>query len=132
MPLVDADSGSAVLVMNRTDKDVKLLRSVLHKIGFRVQNVEDGKKVLDSLAAGDSSLRLVVVDPSTPNVQFQPFLEKLHQASPEIPVLCVSEDDSAPDKLPFTCTAHLGRPFRRAHLLASILELTEKPLVRTA
>ena len=132
MPLVDDDSGTAVLVMNRTDKDVKLLRSVLHKIGFRVQNVEDGKKVLDSLAAGDSSLRLVVVDPSTPNVQFQPFLEKLHQASPEIPVLCVSEDDSAPDKLPYTCAAHLGRPFRRAHLLASILELTEKPLVRTA
>src|SRR5215469_9086126 len=132
MQLVDADSDSAVVVMNRTDKHAKLLRSVLHKIGFRIQNVEDEKKVLDSLAAGDSSLRLVVVDPSTPNVQFRPFLEKLHKAGPEIPVLCVSEDDSAPDKLPYTCAAHLGRPFRRAHLLASILELTQKPLVRTA
>ena len=132
MTLVDADSGSAVVVMNRTDKDARLLRSVLHKIGFRVQGVDDEKKVLDLLAAGDTSLRLVVVDPTTPNLQFRPFLEKLHQAGPEIPVLCVSEDDSAPDKLPYTCAAHLGRPFRRAHLLASILELTEKPLVRTA
>jgi DNA-binding NtrC family response regulator len=132
MPLVDEDSGSAVVVMNRTDKDTKLLRSILHKIGFRVQSVEDGKKLLDSLAAGDSSLRLVVVDPSTPNSQVQPFLEKLHQAGPQIPVVCVSEDDSASDKLPYTCAAHIGRPFRRAHLLASILELTEKPMARTA
>jgi DNA-binding response OmpR family regulator len=118
--------------MNRTDKDTKLLRSILHKIGFRVQNMEDGSKALDSLAASDSSLRLVVVDPSTPNFQVEPFLEKLHQASPEIPILCVSEDDSAPDKLRDAYAAHIGRPFRRAHLLASILELTEKPMVRTA
>jgi DNA-binding NtrC family response regulator len=131
MPLVDEDSGSAVVVMNRTDKDTKLLRSILHKIGFRV-SMEDGTKALDSLTADDSSLRLVVVDPSTPNFQVEPFLEKLHQASPEVPVLCVSEDDSAPDKLPYAYAAHIGRPFRRSHLLASILELTEKPMVRTA
>ena len=132
MPLVDSDSGSAVVVMNRTDKGAKLLRSVLQKMGFRVENVEDGNKVLDSLAAGDTSLRLVVVDPATPNLQFQPFLENLHRAGPEIPVLCVSEDDSAAETMPCACTGHIGRPFRRAHLLASILELTDKPLVRTA
>ena len=132
MPLVDSDSGSAVVVMNRTDKDAKLLRSVLHKIGFRVENVEDGNKILDSLAAGDTSLRLVVVDPATPNLQFRPFLEKLHRVGPAIPVLCVSEDDSAAEAIPDTWTARIGRPFRRAHLLASILELTEKPLARTA
>ena len=131
MPLVDPDSGSAVLVMNRSDKGARLLRSVLHKIGFRVENVEDGDKILDSLAAGDTSLRLVVVDPDTPNLQYRPFLEKLHRVGPEIPVLCVSEDDSA-TTTPCTCAAHIGRPFRRAHLLASILELTDKPMARTA
>ena len=132
MPLVDSDSGSAVVVMNRTDKDAKLLGSVLHIIGFRVEIVEDGILVLDSLAAGDTSLRLVVVDPATPNLQFRPFLEKLHRAGPEIPVLCLSEDDSAPETMPCACTVHIGRPFRRAQLLASILELTDKPLARTA
>jgi DNA-binding response OmpR family regulator len=131
MPLVDADSGSAVLVMNRSDKDARLVRSVLRKVGFRVENVEDGNKVLDSLAAGDTSLRLVVVDPATPNLQFRPFLENLHQAGPEIPVLCLTEEGTEVT-VPPGCAAQIDRPFRRAHLLASILELTEKPLVRTA
>lgn len=131
MPLLDADSGSAVLVMNRSDKDAKLLRSVLHKVGFRVENVEDGKKVLDSLAAGDTSLRLVVVDPATPNLQVRTFLENLHQAGPEIPVLYLTEEGTE-GTTPPGCAGHIERPFRRAHLLASILELTEKPLVRTA
>ena len=131
MPLVDTDSGSAVLVMNGTDKDAKLLRSVLHKVGFRVENEEDGNKVLDSLAAGDTSLRLVVVDPATLNLQFRPFLENLHRAGPEIPVLCLSEEGREGTTLP-GCAGHIDRPFRRAHLLASILEITERPLVRTA
>ena len=118
------------MVMNRTDKDAKLLRSVLHRIGFRVENVEDGNKVLDSLAAGDTSLRLVVVDPATPNLQFRPFLENLHRAGPEIPILCLSEEGTETTTPGFA--AHIDRPFRRAHLLASILELTEKPMARTA
>jgi CheY-like chemotaxis protein len=118
--------------MNRGDKDTKLLRSLLHKVGFRVENVEDGNKVLDSVAAGDASLRLVVVDPATPNLEFRPFLEKLHQAGPEIPILCVSEDDPEAKTPESEFAAHISRPFRRAHLLASILELTEKPLTRTA
>jgi DNA-binding response OmpR family regulator len=131
MPLIDTESGSAVLVMNRSDKDAKLLRSVLRRVGFRVENVEDGNRVLDSLAAGDTSLRLVVVDPATPNLQFRPFLENLHQAGPEIPILCLSEEGTEATTPP-GCAGHIARPFRRAHLLASILEITEKPLVRTA
>lgn len=131
MPLLNTDSGSAVLVMNRNDKDTKLLRSVLRKVGFFVENVEDGNKILDSLAAGDTSLRLVVVDPAIPNLQFRSFLENLHRAGPEIPVLCLTEEGTEGTTLP-GCAGHIDRPFRRAHLLASILEVTDKPLVRTA
>jgi DNA-binding NtrC family response regulator len=132
----DHDPVTAVLLMNRSDKDVKLLRSVLRKVGFRVANFENGNEVLDSLAAGGSSLRLVVVDPATPNLQFQPFLEKLHQAGPDIGVLCLSEDGTEAATLASVCPEHIGgcltRPFRRAHLLASILDATEKPLVSAA
>ena len=132
----DHDQVTTVLIMNRSDRDVKLLRSVLHKIGFQVANFENGNEVLDSLAAGDSSLRLVVVDPATPNLQFERFLEKLHHASPDIPVLCLLQEDRETAKMSSACKEHIGgclkRPFRRAHLLASILEVTEKPLARTA
>jgi len=131
MPLLDTDSGSAVLVMNHADKDAKLLCSVLHKVGFRFENVEDENKFFDSLAAGTTSLRLVIVDPATPNFQFRPFLDKLHGAGPEIPVLCLSQEGTE-GTTPSGCAGHIDRPFRRAHLLACILEVTEKPLVRTA
>lgn len=131
----DNGAGTAVLVMNHADGDAKLLRSVLHKVGFRVANVENGNEVLDSFAAGGSSLRLVVVDPATPDLKFQPFLEKLHQADPDIRVLCLSQDGSEATSPACGNTEHIGRlkrPFRRARLLASILEVTEKPLARTA
>ena len=132
----DHDQVSAVLIMNRGDRDVKLLRSVLNKVGFQVANFEDGHEVLDSLAAGDSSLRLVVVDPATPNLEFERFLEKLHQAGPDIPVLSLLQEDMETAKMSSACKEHIGgclkRPFRRAHLLASILEATEKPWARTA
>ena len=127
----DPDAVTAVLVMNRGDKDLKLVRSVLHKVGFRVANFEDGNELLRSVAGGDTSLRLVVVDPAAPNLQFEPFLEKLRRAVPDIGVLCLSEEGITP---PSASTKHIGRcltrPFRRAQLLASVLEATEKPLVR--
>jgi len=122
--------------MNRGDRDVKLLRSVLNKVGFQVANFEDGHEVLDSLAAGDSSLRLVVVDPATPNLEFERFLEKLHQARPDVGVLCLSQDGTEVATLASVSMEQTGgcltRPFRRAQLLASILDATERPLARTA
>ena len=132
----DHDPVTAVLVMNRGDKDLKLLRSVLRKVGFQVANSENGNEVLDSLATGDSSLRLVVVDPATPNLQFRPFLEKLHQARPDVGVLCLSQEGTEAATLASVSTEQTGgcltRPFRRAQLLASILDATERPLARTA
>ena len=79
--------------------------------------------------------RLVVVDPATPNLQFQPFLEKLHQVDPDIRVLCLSQDGTEDPSQALVSAEHIGRlkrPFRRSRLLASILEVTEKPLARTA
>jgi CheY-like chemotaxis protein len=127
----DNPSGTAVVVMSPDDEDLKLIRSTLKKVGFHVVNSETGNEVLALLKAQDPSLNLVVADPATPGLDFRQLLRKLHEADSPARVLCVCEEvpTSADDD---QIGAHLRRPFRRSHLLASILDATEKPLARTA
>jgi len=125
---------TAILLMDRSHEDVKLLRSVLRKVGFAVVHSDQGSEALPLATEGETSVRLVVADPATPNLNLQRFVDELHQTAPGIPVLCLS-DEAAGSATP-GCTFHLGaslkRPFRKARLLAAILEATEKPLARTA
>jgi hypothetical protein len=79
-----------------------------------------------------SALRLVVANPATPGLNFPQFLEKLHQAAPDVPVLCLTEEAAGRAFCAEYPARLLKRPFRRAHLLSSILDITDKPLFKTA
>jgi DNA-binding response OmpR family regulator len=131
----DKPTDTAILVMERTDADLKLIRSTLQKVGFEVVNPETGSDVPRLLAAEEESLRLVVADPATPGLDFRELLKKLHDADSPARVLCLCEEpfDVA---LPASYKQHIGarlrRPFRRSRLVASILDATSKPLARTA
>jgi response regulator RpfG family c-di-GMP phosphodiesterase len=137
----DNQTGTAIVVMQRSDMDLKLIRSTLKKIGFTVVTSEDGKDLPKLLTASGDSLHLVVADPSTPGLNFSDLLKKLHDTDSPARVLCVCED-TAQDVLHKDAlhtseyAEHIGgrlkRPFRRSHLLASILDATEQPLARTA
>lgn len=124
---IDDQAGTAVVVMAPGDEDLKLIRSTLKRVGFHVVNSQTGNEV----NAQDPSLQLVVADPSTPGLDFRQLLRKLHDADSPVRVLCVCEEVPASADAE-QIGAHLRRPFRRSHLLASILDATEKPLARTA
>ncbi len=122
--------------MSQGDADQKLIRSTLKKVGFRVVSSETESEISAVLKREEQSLRLVVADPATPGLDFRQLLRKLHDTDPEVRVLCLCEgtceDDARVPEYSAQVTAQLRRPFRRSHLLASILEATEKPLARTA
>jgi DNA-binding NtrC family response regulator len=121
----------AVIVMSRDDEDLNLIQSTLKKVGFQVVISEAGKKVWEMLNAGDPSLRLIVADPEVPALDFRQLLKKLHEVDSPARILCLCEE-LPPHAYAECIGAHLRRPFRRAHLLASILDATEKQLARTA
>jgi DNA-binding NtrC family response regulator len=127
----DSEAGTAVVVMSRDDEDLKLIKSTLKKVGFEVVSFENGKEVGELLDARDPSLRLVVADPEVPELDFRQLLKKLHELDSPVRVLCLCEELPSSAYAEYI-GAHLRRPFRRAHLLASILDATEKPLARTA
>lgn len=81
-------------------------------------------------------MRLVVADPATPGLDFRQLLRRLHDTDPDVRVLCLCEEENeravGVPEYASQIGAQLRRPFRRSHLLASILEATEKPMVRTA
>ena len=130
----DNETGTVILVMQRGDADQKLILSTLKKVGFRVVNSETGSEIPVLLDAPRNAqaqpLRLVVADPTTPGLDFPQLLKKAQEKSPSVPVLCLCGDE--PDEEDSAAVVHLKRPFRRAHLLASILDATEKPMARTA
>jgi CheY-like chemotaxis protein len=131
----DNQENTAVLIMRHGDADLKLIRSTLNKIGFAVVNSETGSELSRLLGSPGSGLRLVVADPATPGLDFPRLLRRLHETDSPARVLYLGE--KTPDALRGSEHAdyiggHLRRPFRRAHLLASILDATEKPLARTA
>jgi DNA-binding response OmpR family regulator len=127
----DNEGGIAIIVMSRDDEDLKLIRSTLKRVGFEVVVSETGKEIWGLLNMRDPSLSLIVVDPGVPGLDFRQLLRKLHEVDSPVRVLCLCEELPASPYAEYI-GAHLRRPFRRAHLLASILDATEKPLARTA
>lgn len=124
----------ALLVLARGDPDIKLIRSTLRKVGFTVVTVEGALEI--SKTSSDPLLRLVVADPATPGFDFAQLLKTLEETGSCARVLCLGEegggDAASVSKYAKYISGHLSRPFRRAHLLASILDAMERPLARTA
>jgi DNA-binding response OmpR family regulator len=131
----DNQPGAAIVVAQRADRDAKLVQSALKKLGFSVIYTEDKREAAKLLAATGRQLKLAVVDPATPGLDVRSFLKDLEESGSGAHVLCLcgegfEEALHIPEFEARIC-GYLHRPFRRSHLLASILD-AERPLARTA
>ena len=132
---IDGSEEVALLISPRGDRDRKLIQTALTRVGFTVMLSESGTESLQEVSRVAGDLGLVVADPATPGLNFDQLLKTLDELASPARVLCLCEEHEAPH--PFSGHAerfggHLSRPFRRAQLLASILDASERPLARSA
>jgi DNA-binding response OmpR family regulator len=131
----DNQSGAAMVVAQRADRDAKLIKSALKKLGFSVISVEDDREAAKVLASPGFHLELAVVDPAIPGLDLRSLLKKLEESGSDAHVLCLRgegfEKTCEIPEFADRISAYVSRPFRRSHLLASILD-AERPLARTA
>jgi DNA-binding response OmpR family regulator len=132
----DNQPGAAIVVAPHGDRDAKLIRSALKRFGYSVMSAEDGREAGRLLTSPESHLELAVIDPAVPGLDFRGVLKNLEDTHSEVHVLCLCEEGSEKalhvSEFEDRIGGRLRRPFRRSHLLASILDATEKPLARTA
>jgi hypothetical protein len=106
------------------DKEASLVRSILQKAGF---------EVTEESPSSEPAIALAVVDADGRNSG--EVVAKLHDLYPAARVLLLSEDgDAKLEEIPAYghIRGALRKPFKRSQLLGSVLDLMEKPLVRTA
>jgi DNA-binding response OmpR family regulator len=130
----DNSRGAALVVAQRVDRDAKLIQSALKKLGFFVIAAENESEAATLLASSERRLELAVVDPAIPGLDVRSLLKKLEESGsdPHVLCLCGGSEEAAPiPEFASRVCGYLNRPFRRSHLLASILH-AEKPLARTA
>jgi DNA-binding NtrC family response regulator len=132
---INSDQETLVLVMNQGDEDARLISSTLEKAGFHVATSSDEAGALQLCRTSDPSPQVVIVDTTTRGLETSVVLEHLWEIDPSIRVLLMADAQSDTSRnLSFTANVRgrIQKPFRRARLLGSVLEITREPLVRTA
>jgi len=125
---------TAIVVLNRDDKDVRLIRSLLEKLGLNVLSSSNLNDALDLFSAAAETARLLIIDEAVSPAGMPGFLECVRSLNPGIRILLISERDESEPAQSWVAQASgfLKRPFRRAKFLGSVLQLIGEPLVRTA
>ncbi len=134
MPTV-AQQDAAILVMERGDKDAKLMASMLEKVGLSVSISSNQDTILESCRDGQHSVRLIIIDEAA-QARMPGLLDGLCRCDSSVRVLLVSDLDEAGAGGSWLSASRvrgvLRKPFRRAQFLGSVLKLINEPLVRTA
>jgi hypothetical protein len=131
----ETQQDAAILVMERGDKDARLMASMLEKVGLNVRISSNQDAILESCHAADHSVRLVIVDEAA-EARMPGLIDGLCTCDSSIRVLLVSDLDEARAGRSWLSASKgrrvLRKPFRRAQFLGSVLQLINEPLVRTA
>jgi CheY-like chemotaxis protein len=131
----ETQQDAAILVMDRGDKDAKLMASLLEKVGLDVRISSNQDTILESCRSGHHSVRLVIVDEAA-QAHMPGLLDGLCTCDSSVRVLLVSDLDEAGAGRSWLSASKgrsvLRKPFRRAQFLGSVLKLINEPLVRTA
>lgn len=110
-----------MLVMDPHDEDAKLITTTLEKAGYQVTTCSGVKELAELCHASRSSVRLVIVDPSTVGLR----MSELLQNNPDVRFLVVGSDealDHMPKEYAKNIRGSLRKPFRRTRFLGSVLE----------
>lgn len=122
--------------MDRRETDARLITSTLEKAGFHVFASSDRAAAINLCRSAEQSLQLAIIDTTLSGIHTAEFLEQIRQANPAIRVLLMTspDDQESPRAAPAAVNVYgcLTRPFRRAQLLGSVLDMVRQPLVRTA
>ena len=125
-----------ILVMDRGDEDVQLIKSLLGKAGFGVIQKATNAEALDYFQTAGAAIPLAIVDTSTPGVQTFELLQQVQTTNPATRVLLLAGQSESGSNSNWSVMpnvrARLSRPFRRAQFLGSVLEIANQPLARTA
>jgi hypothetical protein len=131
----ETQQDTAILVMDRGDKDARLMASMLKKVGLNVNISSNQDAILESCHAADHSVRLVIVDEAA-EARMPGLMDRLCTCDSSIRMLLVSDLDEARAGRSWLSASKgrgvLRKPFRRAKFLGSVLKLINEPLVRTA
>jgi hypothetical protein len=126
---------AAILVMDRGDKDAKLMTSLLEKVGLDVRISSNQDTILESCRTAHHSVRLVIVDEAA-EARMPGLMDGLCDCDSSVRVLLVSDLDEAGAGRTWLSASKgrgvLRKPFRRAQFLGSVLKLINEPRVRTA
>jgi len=125
------EQDSIMLVMDRSDDNVKLISSTLKKAGYDVVLHSDADEIAH--LADHSYPQLAIIDPSTPGLELSELLAAL---DPGIRVLIVADsgllDDAPAWAFSKKVRVRLTKPVRRATLLGSVLKVASEPRYLTA
>src|ERR1700681_4485965 len=92
MPMKAAQE-SVVLAMDRGNGDVRLISSTLENAGFQVRTSPEVPNILSLCRSAENSVRLVIIDTSTPGIHASELSESLRQINPGIGVLLLAGED---------------------------------------
>jgi DNA-binding NtrC family response regulator len=136
--MTEGSQERAILVLNRNDndKDVRLITSLLEKVGLSVHYSPDANEALELFSSIGDSARLLIIDEKASPAAMPGFLECVRSLNPGIRILLIPESDEFDTAQSWIAQSNiratLKKPFRRAKFLGSVLELIGEPLVRTA
>jgi DNA-binding response OmpR family regulator len=117
--------GSIVSVLVADDDRLvrRVLRMALESQGFRVEEAADASATVKAAAPG---IDLVVLDINMPGGTVIDTVSALRRQQPQLPILVLSGEHTAPDNLPAELTDFAHKPIELDDLVSRVRRLLEQ------
>jgi len=121
---VRSDSGAYVLLAEDMTITTEIVRAILKEAGHRVDVVSDGAAAIRAVADNDYDLVLMDVHmPTLDGIAAAQAIRSLAGPRGRVPIVAITARTSDQDReglLANGLNSHVGKPFRKAELLAVI------------
>jgi CheY-like chemotaxis protein len=130
--MVAAELENTVVLITRESHVRDAVSSTLEKAGFIILAASNTASVLDLCRKAAMPIRLAIVDVGFGQTEAPGFIQSLRQAAPGIRLIFISNSIEPENLEHWKGDRVLGKPFRRAHLLGTVLQVMSEPLAFTA
>ncbi|MGA3099170.1 MAG: response regulator [Bryobacteraceae bacterium] len=130
---IDDSLNTAVVVGDDRGAVMQEVSSTLEKVGFVVVTAPNGQAALDLCREQHRPVDLAVIDTAAAGIRPLEVEEQLHEMSPSVRVLFLSDDNAEmiPKSLGQTRQS-LRQPFRRCQFLGQVLDMMAQPRAASA
>jgi CheY-like chemotaxis protein len=98
----------------------RLLGTALRRSGYTVLEAANGQEAIDSFAAHEDAVNLLITDVRMPQMTGPELIRRLRASRPDLKVLCISGCvSSVPPEIEREVTV-LQKPFSRQELIAKV------------